>query len=230
MAKPPRPRYLRDFIYGAIDGAVTTFAIVAGAAGASLGDSVVLIMGRANLLADGFSMAVRNYLGIHAERDEREQARRIEERHIDEVPEGEREEIRQIYKAKGFENEDLDRAVELITSDRKRWVDTMMREELGYGSDIESPPKAALATFSAFVIVGSLPLVPFLLNLLSPGLFEHPFLISGILTAAGFFAVGTAKARVVRQAWWKGGGQTLALGGSAAAVAYLIGSALEGIG
>ena len=225
----PHPSYLRDFIYGAIDGAVTTFAIVAGAAGASLDAAVVVIMGLANLFADGFSMAVSNYSGIQAERDERELARVTEELHIREVPEGEREEIRQIYRAKGFTGEDLERAVEVITADRDRWVDTMMAEELGYGTDIESPVKAALATFSAFVIVGSLPLAAFLLNLLSPGMFDHPFLISAILTGVGFFVVGVIKARVVRQKWWIGGLQTLALGSSAAAVAYLVGTALQGI-
>lgn len=230
IAAPPRASYLRDFIYGAIDGAVTTFAIVAGAAGANLGDSVVVIMGLANLFADGFSMAISNYLGIFAERDERKLARLTEELHVREVPEGERDEVRQIYRAKGFEGDDLERVVAVITADEDRWIDTMMREELGYGSDIESPWKAALATFSAFVMVGALPLLPFLLNLLSEGLFEHPFLVSGILTGLGFFGVGIAKAGIVSQAWWKGGGQTLALGGSAAAVAFLIGTALQGVG
>lgn len=230
IASPSGPSYLRDFIYGAIDGAVTTFAIVAGAAGANLGDSVVVIMGLANLFADGFSMAVSNYLGIVAERDERKLARLTEERHIQEVPEGERDEIRQIYRSKGFEGDDLERVVSVITADEKRWVDTMMSEELGYGLDLESPPKAALATFAAFVLVGSLPLIPFLLNLISDGFVQHPFLISGLLTGLGFFGVGTAKAGVVSQAWWKGGLQTLALGGSAAGVAYLIGTALQGVG
>lgn len=229
ITRPAGPSHLRDFIYGAIDGAVTTFAIVAGAAGAGFGDSVVVIMGLANLFADGFSMAVSNYLGIHAERDEREMARLTEQRHIRELPEGEREEIRQIYRAKGFEGDDLERAVAVITADRDRWVDTMMSEELGYGSDIGSPLKAAVATFSAFVIVGSLPLLVFLLNLISPGLIAHAFVVSGVLTGMGFFAVGVIKSKVVHQIWWKGGLQTLALGGSAAAVAFLVGAALQGI-
>ncbi len=230
LSEPPGSRYLRDLIYGAIDGAVMTFAIVAGVAGASLGDSVVVILGLANLFADGFSMAISNYLGIRAERDQRNFARSTEERHVREVPEGEREEVREIFAAKGFEGEDLDRAVEVITSDRDRWVDTMMSDELGYGSDAEEPAKAALATFAAFVIIGSLPLVAFLLNLLSPGLIDHPFLVSAILTGVGFFGVGIAKSKIVHQAWWKGAIQTLALGGSAAGVAYLIGTALQGVG
>ena len=74
LAQAPAVSYLRDFVYGAIDGAVTTFAVVAGARGANLGDSVVVILGVANLLADGFSMAVSNYLGTRAEREQRDRA------------------------------------------------------------------------------------------------------------------------------------------------------------
>jgi VIT1/CCC1 family predicted Fe2+/Mn2+ transporter len=82
LRRPPSPSYLHDFIYGAIDGAVTTFAVVSGVAGADLGASVVIILGGANLIADGFSMAVSNYLGSRAERQRRELARSEEKLHI----------------------------------------------------------------------------------------------------------------------------------------------------
>ncbi len=230
LGRPPETSYLRDFIYGAIDGAITTFAIVAGSSGAVLGEGVVVVLGLANLFADGFSMAVSNFLGIRAARDERDQARAEEERQIELVPEGEREEVRQIYAAKGFEGDDLEHVVEVITSDRDRWVETMMSEELGYGVDIESPLKAAAATFSAFILVGAVPLLAYIVNWLFDDLISDPFLVSGVLTALAFVGVGIGKSAVVRQPRWKGALQTLALGGAAAGVAYLVGLALRGVG
>ena len=92
----------RDWVYGGIDGTVTTFAVVAGVVGAELSTRTLLILGAANLFGDGFSMAAGNYSGTKAELDEYAQVRRMEERHVDLVPEGEREEIRQIFRAKGF--------------------------------------------------------------------------------------------------------------------------------
>jgi len=229
LSGPPEHSYLRDFVYGAIDGAVTTFAIVAGVAGASLGPGVVVVLGLANLVADGFSMAVSNYLGTRAEQDRRTQARLTEERHIDLVPEGEREEVRQLFAAKGFQGEDLERAVEVITADRERWVETMLSEELGFPPVTGSPARAGAATFVAFILVGALPLLAFLVDLALPGVIADPFLVSAFLTGAGFLLVGILKAGVVGQSLWRGGLETLLLGGAAAAVAFGIGAALQGL-
>lgn len=229
LAEPRRISYLRDFIYGAIDGTVTTFAVVAGATGAGFSATVVVIMGFANLLADGLSMAVSNFLGTRAEEEQRARARERERRHIRLIPEGEREEIRQLFAAKGFAGEDLERIVEVITADEDRWVDTMMVEELGYSRDVISAWRAASATFVAFLVVGLLPLLPFLLDLIDEGLVPSPFGWSAALTAIAFFGVGSAKARVVGQRWWRSGIETLAVGGAAASVAYVVGLLLERI-
>ena len=88
LAKGANHNYLRDFVYGGIDGSVTTFAVVAGTIGADLSTRVVLILGGANLIADGFSMAASNYLGTRAERDDHRRLEVIENRHIDIDPEG----------------------------------------------------------------------------------------------------------------------------------------------
>ena len=221
--------YLRDFVYGAIDGIVTTFAVVAGVAGAGLADRVVVILGAANLLADGFSMAVSNLLGSRAEAQQRERARLEEERHIRLLPEGEREEIRRIYAAKGLEGETLEAVVEAITADRELWLNTMITEELGFSPEERSPLRAAAMTFAAFVALGSLPLLIFVAQSALNLEVNAPFAWSAVLAGVAFFAVGTVKARFVEQAWWKAGLETLALGGAAAALAYAVGIVLRDI-
>jgi vacuolar iron transporter family protein len=229
LALPPPVSYLRDFVYGAIDGTVTTFAVVAGVEGANLSATVVIILGIANLVADGFSMAVSNFLGSRADAQRRERARREEQRHIELVPEGEREEVRQLFAAKGFAGVELERVVDVITADREIWLATMMREELGYGSDAANPLRAAAATFAAFVAVGFLPLAPFVLDLVLPGDLAAPSAWSAALTGVAFVVVGGLKARFVEQPFWRSGLETLAVGGVAALLAFALGSALQGV-
>lgn len=220
--------YLRDFVLGAVDGAVTTFAVVAGVAGAELPRSVAVILGLANLLADGFSMAVGNYLSARAEHELVEAARRKEEQHIREVPDGEREEVRQIFAAKGFDGPLLDHVVEVITQDKRRWVDTMLTEELGLRLDSPAPWRAAASCFAAFVLVGMIPLLPFVAPLpLEPA---QVFATSAVGTAAAFFSVGAAKGRVLGQNWLRSALGTLWLGGTAAALAYGVGVLLKNLG
>jgi len=229
LQRQPSPSYLHDFIYGAIDGAVTTFAVVSGVAGADLGASVVIVLGGANLIADGFSMAVSNYLGSRAERQRRELARRDEELHIRVVPEGEREEVRQIFAAKGFEGGDLRRVVDVITADPELWAQTMMTEELGYGTSEPNELRAAASTLLAFLTVGFLPLAAFVYDLIAPGVLEGAFVWSAAMTGIAFFVVGSMKSRFVEQTWWRSGLETLAVGGLAAALAYAVGALLKGV-
>ncbi len=111
---------------------------------------MIIVLGIANLLADGFSMAVSNYQGTKSQRQQIEEARRSEERQVEEIPEGEREEIRRIFAAKGFSGGTLERIVETITNDERLWVDTMLTEELGLEVEGPDPRSAALATGAAF--------------------------------------------------------------------------------
>ncbi|MCB1021266.1 MAG: VIT1/CCC1 transporter family protein [Bryobacterales bacterium] len=222
LSQGPAQSYLRDFTYGAIDGAVTTFAVVSGVAGAQLSGRVVIILGLANLIGDGFSMAASNYLGVRAERQQRERLRAEEEAHIAAYPAGEREEIRQIFALKGFGDEDLDRVVRVITSDRDRWIETMLAEEHGISPGGPVPWKAATWTFAAFLLAGSVPLAPFLFGFASYGW-------SAALTGLTFFLVGAAKSRFVSQPWWAAGLETLALGGGAAGLAYVVGLLLRDV-
>ena len=217
LSAGPTHNYLRDWIYGGIDGSVTTFAVVTGVVGAELSPMVILVMGFANLVADGFSMAASNYLGTRAEQDSLKHLEARENRHVDADPEGEREEVRQIYSDKGFEGEDLRRVVELITADRKRWVRTMLTEEYGLPQEVRPPILAAASTFSAFIICGLAPLIPFIFNV------PKAFLFSMILTGAVFFLIGSVKSVWSPKSWWKSGLETLAVGTMAALLAYAAG-------
>ncbi len=221
--------YLRDFVYGAIDGTVTTFAVVSGVAGAGLSTGVIIILGIANLVGDGFSMAASNFLGTRTEEELRQKARRIEEQHIADYPEGEREEIRQIFASKGFEAEQLEHVVDVITADQRRWVDTMLVEELGLPLEGPSATKAALMTLVAFVVVGFIPLAPFVVGFLVPESVSNPYLASTVLTGVAFFLVGMAKSWFVDESWFRAGAETLLIGSGAAGLAYVVGMWLGGI-
>ncbi len=223
LAEGPRVSYIRDWVYGGIDGTVTTFAVVAGVVGADLSTKALLILGAANLFADGFSMAAANFSGTKAEMEEYEQVRRMEERHVEFAPEGEREEVRQIFRAKGFEGEALESAVNVITEKRERWIETMMTEEHGLPPISRSPGRAALTTFLAFLACGSIPLVPFVLGL--PATVEA----STVMTGLTFFSIGSMRSRWSPAPWWRAGLETFAIGISAAAMAYVVGVILGGL-
>lgn len=220
----PQVSYLRDWVFGGIDGAVTTFAIVAGVAGAELSTKVILILGAANLLADGFSMAAGNYSGVKAERDDYKRLREMELRHIAVAPEGEREEVRQIFAAKGFSGDDLERAVAVITSCQERWVRTMLEEEHGAPKVERSAIKAGLVTFAAFFICGAVPLLPFLV---AGG--DHALTVAAVMTGAAFFGIGAVKSKWSTASWALSGLETLAIGMIAAGVAYGVGALLKGV-
>lgn len=167
-------RYLRDLVFGAVDGTVTTFAVVAGAVGADLGGGVVLVLGVANLIADGFSMAASNYLGTHAHQSQ-------------------------------------------------------PARQQGPREDEPDPRGAAAATFVAFVVVGAIPLLPFAIHALRPEALAEPLWLSTALTALAFLGIGVAKSRAMDVPAWRSAAQTLALGGGAASIAFVVGWLLRGL-
>lgn len=209
---------LKDLVYGAIDGTVTTFAIVAGVEGAGLSHGVIVALGIANILADGFSMAAANYSGTKAELDDRKRIVHIEEDHIQNHREGELEELRQILAQRGLSGEVLGAAVEAISAQKDKWLNLMLTDEYGLTKDEPHPMRAALATFGAFLVAGSVPLLPFVFG--TPDAFRT----SVILTLVTFFTIGTAKSRWSLSPWWRSGAETLFIGAVAAAIAYGVGS------
>lgn len=221
--------YVGDFVFGGIDGVVTTFAVVAGVAGANLTAGVVLVLGLANLLADGFAMGVGNFLSIRseAERYELERYRKLYEIKTD--PARERKEIAEVYAEKGFEGEALEKAVATITAQQERWVNELLLEKLGLSAERRSPLKGGLVTFLAFIIIGAVPLLSFLLAIWWDGLQEQTFPLSIALTGIALFVIGALKTLVVKRSIVLAGMETLIMGSLAAFVAYMVGYALRGL-
>lgn len=216
-------QYLGEFVYGAIDGTITTFAVVSASAGAALGSSTVLILGFANLLADGFSMASGNFLSERAQREYIERERKREEWEVDHVPDGERQEIREIFRKKGFRGKDLERAVEVITADKKVWVDTMMADELGLVHSGKSPWKTAGMTYAGFITIGLIPLLSYVLSYFHPFFLQYTFSAGVGMTGVALVVIGVVKRHVTKKSLWKSVLETVFVGGAAAAISYGIG-------
>lgn len=218
ISAPPGRGYLRDLVYGGIDGSVTTFAIVAGVAGAGLSPVIIVALGIANVLADGFSMAAGNFSGTKAELDDIKRLRNIELRHLRDNPEGERREIREILRQKGLEGTVLEAATDAIAANEEASVQLMLEGEYGLAGVDPHPMRAAIATFLAFLVAGMIPLLPFVLGL------DGAFRLSAIATAVVFFSIGALKSRWALTPWWRSGFETLLIGGAAASIAYGVGS------
>jgi vacuolar iron transporter family protein len=221
---PHQQQFLGDAVLGGIDGCVTTFAVVAGSVGAGFPGIVAVILGFANLIADGFSMAVSNFQATKAQNEHVQLSRKDEELHVDQVPEGEREEIRQIFRNKGFHGDTLESIVNTITAEKDLWVNTMLTEELGLSIQTPNPVRAAVATFTSFMVVGVMPLIPFLMPDWS---LDRQFVLSTLITGIVFFGIGAVKGYVLKRSRWKSGMETFVTGGSAAGLAYLTGRLLH---
>ena len=216
--------YIRDMVYGANDGIVTTFAVVAGVAGAELAANIVLILGFANLFADGLAMAIGNYLGTKSEMEYITKQRQTEDWEVDNVPDLERKEVREIYYKKGFRGKDLDRAVEVITSNKQVWVDTMMAEELKLLPNLASSPVSnGAATFVAFTIAGLMPLLPYVFKL------TNTFNTSIMFTGMALFGVGSLRTLITKKHWFKAGMEMLLVGAIAAIAAYVTGALIKNL-
>ncbi|MBI2634019.1 MAG: VIT1/CCC1 transporter family protein [Parcubacteria group bacterium] len=217
-------RYIKDIVYAANDGIVTSFAIVAASAAAGFSAFVVLLLGLANLFADGFSMAAGNYLGTRSEEATYRKERKMEESEIASTPVLEQAEIEEILRKKGFRGEELSQMASLIVKNPKFWVDLMMTEELRLGEpEVGGSVKNAGLTFLSFVSAGVIPLFPFIFFRTSVTLFE----ISLISTGLALFLVGALRTSFTGRKWFFEGLEMLVVGGIAASIAYFIGLIIQ---
>lgn len=221
-------KYLGEFVYGGIDGSVTTFAVVAGSVGAGLESAVIIILGFANLLADGFAMSVGAYLSTKSELDNYKKHQKAELKNIQQYPKQEKERLRNIYTKKGFSGATLDQVVATITSNEQQWLEVKMKEDLEILPEQKSPIAMGAVTYLSFVLIGLIPLSVYVWDYLGdfPG---NLFFWSCILTSVGFIAIGFLKTYVTESSILKGIFETLILGAIAAVVAYVVGDILESI-
>jgi vacuolar iron transporter family protein len=221
--------WLSDFVYGGIDGAVTTFAVVAGVEGASLSLNIILILGFANLLADGFSMAVGKYSSDKSELEQFNKVRSIEFEHLVSRRDHEITEVREIMGSYGFEGKDLDRAVEIIISDDEVWVDLMMRNEFNMTIEGINPVKGAWWTFLSFISIGFIPLLGYTAMAVFDFQLLEMFWVTAGFTLFALFLVGAVRSKFSMRSWITSGLETMSIGGVAAVIAYVVGAALKGI-
>lgn len=214
-----KSHYLKDALLGSVDGCVTCFALICGIYGAGYSFSVAIVLGLASLFADGFSMAMSNYFSTKSELDKVKQLTKEEEREIQIYPEGEKEEIRQIYKQKGFSGEVLETIVETITSDKDVWIQTMLQEEHGLSLQYANPIIAALVTMASFILIGVFPLLPLLV---ADSFSEVAFHVIVAFTAIAFIAIGLMKAIVIKESKIKSILEALAVGAVAAVMSYSV--------
>ena len=211
-----------------MDGIVTTFAVVAGSAGADLTINIILILGMSNLIADGLSMSIGSYLSKKSELDNYNKHLRIEEWEIENMPDIERQEVMDIYKEKGFSGSELEMVVNRITSNKQVWIDTMMKDELGLTLEKKSPFRSGLSTLFSFIVAGGIPLI-FYVFAYSGKVGLNPFFLSSIVTLVAFIVIGYIKTYVTKIGLVRSMLETLALGASAATAAYFLGDYLEKI-
>ncbi len=222
----PFSAYLKEIVYGGNDGIVTTFAVVAGFAGAEVHSSAlpllsVLVFGFANLFADGVSMALGNLLSARSEQDVYANEKGKEMYEVIHNPEMERLESIQILVNKGFDKEKAEQLIDIYMTNPAYWVDFMMNQELEMSNPEKNKPVVmAIVTFFSFISFGFIPLIPYV--------FFHDgsslFVASICTTAFALFLLGLLRWKVSKQGFLRSISETLLLGGAAAIVAYLVGT------
>lgn len=219
--------FIQDIVYGGHDGIITTFAVVAGSAGADLSHGVIIILGFANLFADGISMGAGAFLSKRAEHDQYQRLLDEELKEIEQMPDMERAEVREMYRAKGFQGKQLDEVVAVITRDKRVWADVMMREEHGMSSpEVGHALLHGLFTFCGFLLFGFVPLIPYVFGV-GPG---NSFMSAILSTGIALLLLGITRSVVTRQRMIRGIVEILVLGTLTATVAYIVGVVLRGFG
>jgi VIT1/CCC1 family predicted Fe2+/Mn2+ transporter len=215
----PQGRFIREVMFGINDGLVSTIGFVAGATGSLVQTHLVLLAGIASVVAGALSMGIGAYLASKSQQEFFESEKAREHREIEEVPEDERREIRDIFSQMGFQKDEVEMIVRRVTSNKDLWVRLMMHEELGILEETVNPVTIGFLMAGAFVVGGIPPLLPYILmpNAISA------LKMAVIVSLAALFVIGVAKTALTKQPWFKSGMEVLLLGSLAAVVGFGIG-------
>ena len=210
--------WLRDVILGGQDGLVNILGIILGIIAGGGSNTVLLAAGFAAAITESISMGAVGYTSAMSERDYYDAEQLREANEIDTMPDQERDEVRSIYRAKGFSGELLDRVVETITMDRKTWVATMMSEELHLQPvSTRDILRTAIVITIATLIGHLIPLAPFLVMPREPAL-----VLAIVLSGITLFGVGVYSAVTLVGDWRTSGLKMLVIGLGAAAVGFIV--------
>ena len=210
---------VRDVVIGMADGLTVPFALAAGLSAAVTSTKIISTAGMAEIVAGAIAMGLGGYLAARTDQEHYESEERREYGEVDMLRQREIEEVEAVFKAFGLEGAQLQAAVDGITADRKRWVDFMMRFELGLEKpDPKRAPVSAATIAASYFVGGLIPLAPYLLTADIAAAFRW----SIVLTALALLAFGAVKGRLTGINMAKSGLQTAAVGGLAAAAAYYL--------
>lgn len=218
-----RGKTLKEFILGAQDGIVNVLGLILGVAIATNEVKIVLVAGISALFAESISMGAVAYTSSKAARDFYRRELKTEKREIKEVPKEEEKEIKSIYHKKGFRGKLLSDIVKKIISDKKLWVETMMKEELRlFPDDYDKPIKSGLFVLGATVAGSLIPLIPFFFLSVKWGMIGALALSLIVL-----FAVGAVKSKLTIGDWKKAGAEMAIIGIVTAVAGFIVGKLLE---
>lgn len=222
----PVSTYLKEVVYGGIDGIITTFAVVAGFTGAQSGETInysivtVLLFGLANLFADASSMGLGNFLSLKSEKDFYKGQKKVEENEITQDANSKEAETKKILITKGFTKEQAEQMTALYKSNHKYWAEFMMQYEVQLPNpEGENPFLTAFATFASFIAFGFIPLIPYLF--ISQA--QTAFIYSCVFTLFAMALLGFVRWYVTKLSLVRSLAETILLGSISASVAYIVG-------
>src|SRR5436305_7189804 len=209
--------WLRPAVFGAMDGLVSSFALIAGVAGGGAASHTVALAGVTGLFAGALSMASGEYTSVRAQSEAMHAELAIERAEIARRPKAEEAELARIYRKRGLDPQLAHEVARQLSRDSENVWKVHAREELGVDPDsLPSPWTAAWSSFFAFSVGALIPLLPYLVGASS-------LVVSMILAGVGLFTAGAVTARFTRRRWWFSGLRQLAIGAVAAGVTYGLG-------